>query len=78
MIYANKNQSNRLHCIFFIVAGVTVNNHCPAAQVQKAADKIVDDIRANDKEAPERSIPAGYMRRYVKMVGSAAKGAVLS
>ena len=28
--------------------------------------------------APERSIPAGYMRRYVKMVGSAAKGAVLS
>lgn len=73
MIYTNKNQSNRLRCSFFIVAGVTVNNHCPAAQVQKAADKIVYDICANDKEAPERSIPAGYMQWYDKMVGSTAK-----
>jgi dihydroxy-acid dehydratase len=34
--------------------------------------------RLSKWKAPERDIPAGYMRRYVKMVGSAAKGAVLS
>lgn len=39
--------------VFFIVACVTVNVYFPAAEVQKAADKIVDDIRAKDKEAPK-------------------------
>ena len=47
--------------IFFIVACFTVNNYCPAAEVQKATDKIVDDIRANDKEALAQK--AGPTRR---------------
>jgi len=44
--------------VFFIVACVTVNVYFPAAEVQKAADKIVDDIRNKDKEAPaEKTVP---------------------
>ncbi len=37
---------------FVIVACVTVNIYFPAAEVQKAADKIVDDIRTNTPESP--------------------------
>jgi len=33
--------------------------------------------RLKQWKAPERAIPAGYMKRYVKMVSSAAQGAVL-
>jgi dihydroxy-acid dehydratase len=33
--------------------------------------------RLQSWKAPERDIPAGYMRRYVKLVSSAAQGAVL-
>jgi uncharacterized protein YdbL (DUF1318 family) len=52
---------------FFIVAGVIVSNHCPAAEIQKAANKIVDDIRANDKEAPAQK--AGQTSRLDLMFG---------
>jgi len=38
--------------VFLIVACVTVNIYFPAAEVQKAADKIVDDIRTKPTEAP--------------------------
>lgn len=38
--------------VFVIVACVTVNIYFPAAEVQKAADKIVDDIRTKTDEAP--------------------------
>lgn len=41
--------------VFFIVACVTVNVYFPAAEVQKAADRIVDDIRTKDKEAPKEN-----------------------
>jgi dihydroxy-acid dehydratase len=33
--------------------------------------------RLKDYQPQQREIPAGYMKRYIKMVGSAAKGAVL-
>jgi uncharacterized protein YdbL (DUF1318 family) len=38
--------------VFLIIACVTVNIYFPAAEVQKAADKIVDDIRTKTQEAP--------------------------
>jgi len=38
--------------VFVIVACVTVNIYFPAAEVQKAADKIVDDIRTKTEGAP--------------------------
>jgi uncharacterized protein len=38
--------------VFLIVACVTVNIYFPAAEVQKAADKIVDDIRTKTEGAP--------------------------
>lgn len=37
---------------FVIVACVTVNIYFPAAEVQKAADKIVDDIRTKTEGSP--------------------------
>ena len=52
--------------VFFIVACVTVNVYFPAAEVQKAADKIVDDIRAKDKEAPaEKTVPPSSSLDYI-------------
>jgi uncharacterized protein YdbL (DUF1318 family) len=48
--------------IFFIIACVTVNVYFPAAEVQKAADKIVDDIRAKDKDAPAgKTVPTSRL-----------------
>jgi len=48
--------------IFFIIACVTVNVYFPAAEVQKAADKIVDDIRTKDKDAPAgKTVPTSRL-----------------
>jgi len=38
--------------VFLIIACVTVNIYFPAAEVQKAADKIVDDIRTKTEGSP--------------------------
>ena len=53
--------------IFFIVACFTVNGYFPAAEIQNTADRIVDDIRANDKEAPAQK--AGQTSRLDLMFG---------
>ncbi|PKN53697.1 MAG: DUF1318 domain-containing protein [Deltaproteobacteria bacterium HGW-Deltaproteobacteria-13] len=42
--------------VFLVVACVTVNVYFPAAEVQKAADKIVDDIRTKSNEAPVEKV----------------------
>lgn len=44
---------------FFIVACVTVNIYFPAAEVQKAADQIVGEVRGEEKpyETPKEQIP---------------------
>ena len=34
-----------LFCLILIMACVTVNIYFPAAEIQKAADEIVDDVR---------------------------------
>ena len=45
--------------LFFVAACVTVNIYFPAAEVQKAADKIVGEIREGETdEAPTKEIPA--------------------
>ena len=44
-------------------------------EVDLAAGEIERRLAA--WESPVREIPPGFMRRYVKLVGSAAKGAVL-
>ena len=44
--------------------------------VQKLTDEEISE-RLSRWKPVERDIPEGYMRRYVKYVGSAAKGAVL-
>ena len=36
-------------CLILVASCVTVNIYFPAAEVQKAADKIVDDVRQEDK-----------------------------
>jgi uncharacterized protein YdbL (DUF1318 family) len=47
---------------FLIVACVTVNIYFPAAEVQKAADKIVDDIRTKTQEAPAEKVgPTSFL-----------------
>ena len=40
-------------CIILVASCVTVNIYFPAAEVQKAADKIVDDVRQEDKAPPK-------------------------
>lgn len=48
--------------VLLIVACVTVNIYFPAAEVQKAADKIVDDIRTKPPETPaEKPGPTSLM-----------------
>jgi dihydroxy-acid dehydratase len=44
-------------------------------EVKLAQDEIIK--RLKQWKTPERDIPAGYMQRYVKMVSSAAQGAVM-
>jgi hypothetical protein len=36
-------------CLILVASCVTVNIYFPAAEVQKAADKIVDDVRQEEK-----------------------------
>jgi len=48
--------------IFALIAGcVTVNIYFPAAQVEKTAEKIVDDVYQEKQEAPKQD-PAGKPR----------------
>jgi uncharacterized protein len=42
-------------CLILVASCVTVNIYFPAAEVQKAADKIVDDVRQEDKAPPKPS-----------------------
>ena len=52
-----------LIAVFLIVSCVTVNIYFPAAEVQKAADRIVDDVRTKGSEAvPETPPPAPSSR----------------
>jgi len=48
--------------IFVIVSCVTVNIYFPAAEVQKAADKIVDDVRTKGNEAQPDPVPGPSSR----------------
>jgi uncharacterized protein len=43
--------------ILFIISCVTVNVYFPAAEVQKAADKIVEDVRAKGNNGQKESKP---------------------
>lgn len=45
-------------CLILVASCVTVNIYFPAAEVQKAADKIVDDVRQEDKAPPK---PTSYL-----------------
>lgn len=60
-----KKTIRAISCIaaFLIVACVTVNVYFPAAEVQKVADKIVDDIRMKVYEVPAPSEKAGPTSR---------------
>jgi len=52
-----------LIAVFLIVSCVTVNIYFPAAEVQKAADRIVDDVRTKGSDAvPETAPPAPSSR----------------
>lgn len=44
--------------VFLIASCVTVNIYFPAAEVQKAADKIVDDIHTKDDDVQKKTAPA--------------------
>jgi dihydroxy-acid dehydratase len=60
-----------------LIDGDEIMIDIPARSINVAlSDKEMKE-RLSKWKAPERDIPAGYMRRYVKMVGSAAEGAVL-
>ena len=43
-----------LGVIVFIISCVTVNIYFPAAEVQKAADVIVEDVRQLDKKQEQK------------------------
>ncbi len=44
-------------CLVLLAACVTVNIYFPAADVQKAADKIVGDVTGEDEQAPPPAKP---------------------
>jgi len=44
--------------IFLVVSCVTVNIYFPAAEVQKAADTIVDDVRTKGRDSKTEPAPA--------------------
>lgn len=44
--------------VFLIASCVTVNIYFPAAEVQKAADKIVDDVRTKANDVRKETAPA--------------------
>ena len=48
--------------VIFIVACVTVNIYFPSAEVQKAADKIVDDVRTKVNDAQPAPTPGPSSR----------------
>jgi len=56
-------------CIILVASCVTVNIYFPAAEVQKAADKIVDDVRQEDKAPPK---PTSHL--YQQLQGLRALG----
>lgn len=43
--------------VFLVVSCVTVNIYFPAAEVQKAADKIVDDVRTKGDDTKKEQTP---------------------
>lgn len=49
----------------------------PNRRIEAKLSQAEMSERLKQWRAPERDIPAGYMRRYVKLVSSAAQGAVL-
>jgi dihydroxy-acid dehydratase len=61
-----------------LIDGDEIMIDIPARSLSVAISDNEMRERLSNWMAPQRDIPAGYMRRYVKMVGSAAKGAVLS
>jgi len=56
-------------CLILVASCVTVNIYFPAAEVQKAADKIVDDVRQEEKAPPK---PASHL--YQQFQGLRALG----
>ncbi|MFO8056609.1 MAG: dihydroxy-acid dehydratase [bacterium] len=54
---------------------ITVDIENRKLSINLSDDKIKERIKSYDP--PKREIPPGFMRRYVKLVSSAAKGAVL-
>jgi len=49
----------------------------PGRTIHVALSEAELSSRLKGFRPPERTVPAGFMRRYVKYVGSAGKGAVM-
>jgi len=51
-------KASGIFVVFLIVSCVTVNIYFPAAEVQKAADSIVEDVRTKANDVQKETVPA--------------------
>jgi uncharacterized protein YdbL (DUF1318 family) len=63
-----------LFCLVMLAACVTVNIYFPAAEVQKAADKIVDDVTAPEEKAPPKPGSSGWLLKQLRVVRNVSLG----
>ena len=61
-------------CLVMLAACVTVNIYFPAADVQKAADKIVDDVTSPEPKAPPKPDSSGWLLKQFRVVRTLSFG----
>jgi uncharacterized protein YdbL (DUF1318 family) len=62
-------------CLVMLGACVTVNLYFPAAEVQKAADKIVEDVREKEQKAPVKPGSSSWLYEQFRAVSRLSLGA---
>jgi uncharacterized protein YdbL (DUF1318 family) len=61
-------------CLIVLAACVTVNLYFPAAEVQKAADKIVEDVREKEQTAPAKPGSSSWLNEQLRAIGRLSLG----
>jgi uncharacterized protein YdbL (DUF1318 family) len=61
-------------CLIVLAACVTVNLYFPAAEVQKAADKIVEDVREKEQTAPAKPGSSSWLHEQFKAISRLSLG----
>ena len=61
-------------CLIVLAACVTVNLYFPAAEVQKAADKIVEDVREKEQTAPAKPGSSSWLNEQLRAISRLSLG----